>query len=377
MRSLIHKTLFALLLLATISAFAATPESHLHEIEQKIYSIKHAMTSNKAQQSELESSLRTLELQISKQTNQLHQLHHKISQLQKTLHQLKLDYAKYQQKIRHTKHRMASILRTEYRVGHEPRLSVLLSSDSVTHTQVQLTYLQYLEKDRLNALATLKQLLKLEQDNIDLQTKNMNALEKSQQKMQQTLNQLNQLHQQRQHLLNQISTTLSQQASTLKTLKANKKHLESVIAALQENAPYFKAIGKPFSSLKHQLPWPTHGKLLSLFGSRIDKTQLRWNGVLFKAALGQPVHAVADGKVIFANWMPGYGLLLIIYHGQDYMTLYGRNQALFKRVGDIVHAGDEIALVGNSGGYQTSSLYFELRHHSKPINPRTWLRSHF
>lgn len=377
MQSLISKTLFTILLCACLTAFAATPQTHLHEIEQKISNMRHSITSNKTQQSQLQTSLRSLEIRISKQTSQLHQLYHKINRLQKILHRLKLKYAEYQQQIRHTKSKMASLLRMEYRLGHEPRLSVLLSSNNMTHTQIHLSYLEYLEKDRLTALQTLKQLLALEQANINKQTKNMHTLKKTQLAEQKTLNQLNQLHKQRQQLLNKIQATLSQQTSTLKTLTANKHHLEAVITALQEKAPYFKAIGKPFSSLKHHLPWPTHGRLIPLFGTQIDKSQLRWNGILFKAAAGQPVHAVADGKVVFANWMPGYGLLLIIYHGQDYMTLYGRNQAIFKGVGDTVHAGDEIALVGNTGGYKNSSLYFELRHHSKPINPHTWLKSHF
>lgn len=377
MKSHYYKILLFISLGLSLPIFAASPTTHLHDIDLKINKIKRAIFSNQSQSQQLQATLKKLELRINNQTQHLHQLNLKITHLQTTLRQLKTTYATYQHKIRQAQKIIAATLRADYQIGHQPRLNVLLRSQDITHTEIHLTYLQYLEKDRLTALQTLKHLLQLEQANIALQTKNIKLLEQAQHKTRQTLQHIEKLHTKREKLLSLINQTLTHQASTLKTLLTNKKHLESVILALNAKSPYFKAKGKPFSKLKHRLPWPTQGHLDALFGTQIEKSQLRWNGILFKATMGRPVHAVADGKVIFANWMPGYGLLLIIYHGQGYMTLYGRNQALFKRAGDTVSAGDEIALVGNSGGYKLPSLYFEIRHHSHAINPRTWLKSHF
>jgi septal ring factor EnvC (AmiA/AmiB activator) len=118
--------------------------------------------------------------------------------------------------------------------------------------------------------------------------------------------------------------------------------------------------------------WPTKGHILDYFGTKIYHSELRWSGILIKAPENQKVHAIANGKIVFANWLPGYGLLLIINHGHGYMSLYGRDHSLKKKVGDMVKKGDVIATVGKSGGYRHSALYFAIRHNAEPLSPKKW-----
>ena len=127
-----------------------------------------------------------------------------------------------------------------------------------------------------------------------------------------------------------------------------------------------------FAKAKGPLPWPTRGTLIKRFGSKIANSDLAWNGSLIRAPNGQKIRAIFPGKVVFSDWLRGFGLLIIIDHGGGYMTLYGRNQALYKQVDDQVLPNEAIAEVGHSGGYQESSLYFEVRHDSHPENPEKW-----
>jgi septal ring factor EnvC (AmiA/AmiB activator) len=114
------------------------------------------------------------------------------------------------------------------------------------------------------------------------------------------------------------------------------------------------------------------GELANHFGAPREDSGISWKGLFIRAQEGGEVRAVAGGRVVFADWLRGFGNLMIVDHGNGYMSLYGNNQALLKRVGDEVRAGDSIAAVGNSGGNQESGLYFELRHLSKPFDPLAW-----
>ncbi len=128
----------------------------------------------------------------------------------------------------------------------------------------------------------------------------------------------------------------------------------------------------PFTDLQGKLHWPTQGEIVAHFGAELGDSKLKYNGVLIQAPAGQPVHAIYGGHVIFANWLHGLGLLLIVDHGNGYMSLYGHNAALYKKVGDSVKPEDLIAAVGNSGVPGPTGLYFEIRHNGQPINPEQW-----
>ena len=131
--------------------------------------------------------------------------------------------------------------------------------------------------------------------------------------------------------------------------------------------------GVAFASLKGKLRLPTRGELMNRFGGPRSNGRLSWKGLFIHGATGQEVRAVAAGRVVFADWMRGFGNLMIIDHGQGYLTIYGDNEALLKQVGDAVAAGDVIATVGNSGGNADSGLYFEIRYRGKAFDPMSWV----
>lgn len=142
--------------------------------------------------------------------------------------------------------------------------------------------------------------------------------------------------------------------------------------AKNEETPDDSYSGVHFASLKGKLKLPVRGEIANRFGSTREDSGVSWKGLFIRAAEGADVKSVASGRVVFADWMRGFGNLIIVDHGGGYMSLYGNNQAVLKQEGDEVNAGDTIASVGNSGGNESNGLYYELRNQSKPFDPLSW-----
>ena len=155
------------------------------------------------------------------------------------------------------------------------------------------------------------------------------------------------------------------------------KKLHSLVKQLQAEQiialPLETAGDIPFKQLKGALEWPTRGRLTTLYGA-LKAVGLKWDGVIISAPEGQEVKSIHHGRVAFADWLRGFGLLLIIDHGDGYMTLYGHNQSLFKEIGEWVKPGETVALVGRSGGKGSAGVYFGIRYNGRPVNPQSWCR---
>jgi septal ring factor EnvC (AmiA/AmiB activator) len=162
----------------------------------------------------------------------------------------------------------------------------------------------------------------------------------------------------------------------LKALVEDEARLQRVLATLRRalaDLPRGFDAEKPFPTQRGHLPWPASGSVKAAFGARRGVGELKWNGILIAAPEGRAVHAVHRGRVAFADWLRGFGLLMIVDHGDGYMSLYGHNQHLLKEVGEWVEAGEAVASVGASGGRAESGLYFEIRHDGRPVDPVRWL----
>lgn len=157
-----------------------------------------------------------------------------------------------------------------------------------------------------------------------------------------------------------------------KRLNADRERLETLLAELRRRSTELDGTG--FSASKGELAMPMQARIAKAYGSKRSDGQLTWNGVLFSAATGTAVNAVYRGKVVFADWLRGYGLLLILDHGGGYMTLYGHADTLTKTVGDWVETGEPVASAGRSGGAEQTGLYFEVRHKGKTVDPILWLK---
>jgi septal ring factor EnvC (AmiA/AmiB activator) len=191
----------------------------------------------------------------------------------------------------------------------------------------------------------------------------------------------------RQLMLVKISKQLRQQRREISHLQHDENRLAQLVDKLtkmlaqpkskslfrNDNLPDNHFDGNPFDQLKGLLTLPVRGEVTNRFGAPRSDSSVRWKGLFLKASSGQIVKAIASGQVVFADWLRGFGNLLIIDHGKGYMSLYGNNETLYKQVGDVLRGGDTIATVGNSGGNEDFGLYFELRHESKPLDPMKWM----
>jgi septal ring factor EnvC (AmiA/AmiB activator) len=182
---------------------------------------------------------------------------------------------------------------------------------------------------------------------------------------------------QRKQLLARLSKDIAGKEQQLAQFKEDELRLEKLLSdirrVVKQMAPPMPVKQTLFSEMRGRLPWPATGTLLAGFGSSYKGGRLRRQGVVIGAEEGETVSAVASGRVVFADWLRGFGLMLIIDHGKGYMSLYGHNQNLLKNTGDWVEAGEAIASVGSSGGKARSGLYFEIRDQGKAVNPVQWL----
>ena len=178
----------------------------------------------------------------------------------------------------------------------------------------------------------------------------------------------------RQQLLASLNKQIESEGSAIKRLGEEERDLARLITELTSIlSDYPITSEEPFSSLRGRLTWPVGGQLLHDFGQPRAGSTVKWNGVVLAAARGREVRAVYHGRVVFADWLAGMGLLVIVDHGEGYMTLYGYNETILKSTGDWVAPGDAIATVGNSGGQSEAGLYFEIRKGTRPVSPRTWV----
>nr|WP_232349026.1 peptidoglycan DD-metalloendopeptidase family protein [Neptunomonas qingdaonensis] len=190
--------------------------------------------------------------------------------------------------------------------------------------------------------------------------------------LQAKLVELEALREQRQQSLAAVKKQVSSAQAKLRKLNIDKKRLEKLLAEIEKSVSSANLTqnNKAFVSLKGKLQWPVRGKILRAFGN--VKDNLSYDGVLLAGTTGSAVAAVHHGRVVFSDWLRGYGLLTIIDHGDGYMSLYGQNDSLLKETGDWVSQGESIATIGSSGGNIDPGLYFAIRHKGKAINPKRW-----
>jgi len=185
---------------------------------------------------------------------------------------------------------------------------------------------------------------------------------------------LNASQEERQTLIRSLKKKIASEGHEVERLAADEEDLTRLIAELTSIlSDYPISSEAPFSEHKGRLTWPVAGTLIHDFGQPRVGGGIKWNGVVLAAPRGREVRAVYHGRVAFADWLAGMGLLVIVDHGEGYMSLYGYNETILKNAGDWVAPGDLIATVGDSGGQQRSSVYFELRRGTRPVDPRQWV----
>jgi len=353
-------------------------QKELQQLKARIEKLRKTIESKENSKSSYSAQLRKIEKQIGQISSRIRSSNQKLRDKKASLQQLKQEKEKIQQNIKQQNQQLARQLHAAYTLGQQEHIKLLFSQQNTAQMQRNLTYYQYFNRYRLDLIDSAKQnhqRLSDNQQRIQQASKDLQQLIKRQQQQKQRLTKD---RSQRKKIIARLEQELSRQGKNLNQLEENAQNLSKLVESLSEiltDIPTEPIQQKKFAQLRGALAWPVKGKVRKLFGRPKPPSNLRWQGVIIKAPQGNNVRAVSHGRVAFADWLRGMGNLIIIDHGDGYLSLYGHNQSLFKTTGDWVEAGDIIASIGNSGGQKQPGLYFEIRKRGKPQNPSKWCKT--
>jgi septal ring factor EnvC (AmiA/AmiB activator) len=355
------------------NSFAANEKTKLQQLTAKIATLKKSLLTKTQKQQSLNGELENAEKKISQVSLKVHRVQQKIRVQNKKLNPLLRQQQKLQQQLSEQRQALAKQLVAIYQTGQHSYLQLFLNQQDPNQVSHLTTYYQALNKARTDLIASfMKNLVKVKQNQQAINVI-IGELQILKQKRVSEQRRLQQQQQSRKNLLRKIKRQIKNSKQRIAGLEKNKRHLQGVVNNLSAEKAYEKLSGVSFNRLRRRLPWPVKGRMTRNYGQRYDD-RLISNGVFISAPSGRVIRAIASGQVIFANWLRGYGNMLIINHKGGYMTLYAHSSALLKQVGDKVKPGEEIALVGNSGGLINPGLYFEIRYKGKTRNPGLWCR---
>jgi len=387
MTGLTRLLLPALCCLTLLNVAYASQQEELENLRKRIAAVQREMDKTSESKTEAADALRESERAISNANRKLAELaalqraaDQKLGKLQGQQEKLNADMAGQQALL-------GKLLYQQYLGGKHEYLKLLLNNQDPNQVARDLRYYQYIARGRATWLADLRQsLAELEAVSVSTrdqraelaslreeQTAQKRTLEKEQHARQRMLSKIShQLHRQRREItrLQRDESRLAQLVDKLTKMLAEPK---SKSLFRNDNLPDNRFDGSPFDQLKGKLTLPVKGEIINRFGMPRPDSRVQWKGLFLRTSSGQAVKAIAAGRVVFADWLRGFGNLMIIDHGKGYMSLYGNNETLYKQVGDVLRGGDIIATVGNTGGNEDFGLYFELRHESKPLDPMKWM----
>ncbi|MGR9072659.1 MAG: murein hydrolase activator EnvC family protein [Gammaproteobacteria bacterium] len=367
----------ALFLVGAGISFAgiAEKEKELAETRERIKEISRNLEQIGSQEQDLENQLAEIERKYGEIARSINELNEQAGLKQDRLREIRSQISLIRGEIGRLGRELAAQIRSAHAMGRQDWLKLVLNQQDPVRFSRMMAYYNYVNKSRREKLSLVKdgmERLKALEGQEAAEADILGDLvvrRRSEQK------ELDAARYERSALLAELKKDSEATGKELARLKTDEESIMRLIAEYQRHQDEFPeeaTPAKPFGDRKGRLAWPINGRLVNSFGSK--RAGGYWDGVLIEAGEGSEIRAIARGRVIFSDWLRGYGLLIILDHGTGYMTLYAFNQSLFREVGDWVEEGEVIATVGNSGGRSRSGLYFGIRRQGKPIDPVNWCR---
>lgn len=396
-RLLAALTLCCSLLAATVSA---SPKNELTELRDRIKSLQKETESAEGAKADASDALKHSEQAISIANRKLYELSQQQQQANGEISQLQQDSAKTKTGIAEQREQLAKLLTQLYLHGQHDYLEILLNRQDPDQLARHLRYYADISRARAALIHDLRGNLKQLHALADAGQKKAAELGRIMAEQDNQKKQLEKEQNARKALLVKLNQKIATQRREIGKLQNDEKRLTQLIEKLSKMAaakpprskkartqeppppsmvtantavPAPEDSDSPFRQLKGKLHLPIKGEIAGRFGSAREDGGATWKGLFIRSPAGQPVKAVAGGQVVFSDWLRGFGNIIIINHGGNFMSLYGNNETLYKQAGENVKAGDTVASVGNSGGIPDSGLYFELRYQSKPLDPMAWV----
>ena len=367
--------MIALHMSLTFAQSEAEYEQQLKALSKTIDKLQQELMTAKSSRDELQQALQSSEEEIGSLVKRIESIKEALSREKKQLNQHQQRRAELEKLKQQQQGQIHRIVRQAYSLGQQSQIKLLLNQEQPYRVSRLLRYHDYIvaaHKNKLDAYsATIASITKVERD-IAASTQ---RLEASQQQLNARFRALKSSQATRLATLTKLNSELQQKGDNLSKLRTDQGRLEQLLeeATKALSKLILPSDARPFRQVKGQLPLPTQGRIIQAYGSPRLNGKLRWNGLFITGKTGAPVVSVHHGRVIFSDYLRGHGLLLIIDHGDSYMSLYAHNQTLLKEIGDWVSSGDVIATLGNTGGQTRAGLYFEIRYNGKPQNPQPWL----
>ncbi len=356
----------------------AQKEAELRKVNARIEQVRKAVNQDMEKRDKLSAQLRDAELSVQAARRQLDDLRAQRIEAEARLRKLEAEKAEREQALDGERTALAGELRTAYVNGREEQLKLLLNQEDPAAFGRMLAYYGYFGRARATRIQDIKDQLEhlaLLREKIAGETARLQELETRQESQ---VAALRSAQEERSRAVGAIDQQIKARGGELDRLQSQSRALEKLIADLRkalEDAPPPTVKPAPFEPLKGKLPWPVQsGRVLARFGQPRAGGSLKWQGMLIGTDRGARVRAPFAGRVVYGDWLPGMGLMIVIDHGSGYMSLYGHNEELFRKVGETVAAGDVIGSVGDSGGHNEPALYFEVRRGRTPVDPQIWLQ---
>ena len=385
------------------------PKQALSVVQQRLEALKKQLSSSQEAHKDAADALKDSEVAISHANKKLYEINQRQQQNKDTLAQLASDSISANQTLSQQQQLLSSQLYQQYIHGKQSYVQMILQSEHPSEIARDVYYYSYIAKARAELIIKMQGSLdKINQLNAATAAAQQQVLILKQKQVE-TRQSLESQKREKSKVVSSLSQQIAAQRGEIKKLSQDEKQLSQLVkrlasirpssprkasasespdqSAIKETVPQNRSTktvianntlpsnefaGGNFSTLKGKLRLPIRGEVTNRFGANREDSGISWKGLFIRANAGTEVKAVANGQVVFADWLRGFGNLIILDHGDGYMSLYGNNQALLKAVGSNVHTGDTIAAVGNSGGIESNGLYYELRRQSLPFDPLSW-----
>lgn len=351
-------------------------EAKLDQLKSGIQKITNWLFEANDKKTHLNTELEQSERKINQLSKHIRQAKQAIKDNQNELTKLHRQLIEHRSELENHQNFLIKQIQIAYFQDEHSNIKLLLNTDNPQDIARQMRYFDFIKDARKEKIEDVSLLLKKIQ-NIEHSIKS--ATEKLESKTLTLKSQqveLSRTVKQKQVLLGKLEKSIQNNTQKLEKMRADQARLKALLDELESslaNLP-MPSDSKPFSQQKSKLPWPSHAKVVAEYGSSVASGKLRLNGIRIATKKNEEVKSIYSGRVIFSNWIRGFGLLIIIDHGNQFMSLYGNNNSLVKETGDWVRVGETIAISSEYTSNLETGLYFEIRKKGKPLNPRKWLR---
>ena len=347
----------------------------LQEIKERIEALQLELNQVKSERDQLLKDLEENEKDISELLQRVDKIKTDMRTRTEKLQELKQEQQQLEESRRSMSRRVEQEVAAAYRLGKQEQVKLLLNQQDPQHIARQLRYHEYFLQERsrviddyldtITSLQTVSGNIQRERDSLDAERRQLEQREQ----------QLRGAQRARQTTLDKLARQLASKSGELQKLQGDRSRLQTLVDEVGRAIANLVSPGEqqPFAKQRGRMQWPTKGRRANAFGQR-RANGITWTGITIRANEGEPVRAIHRGRVVFSDYLRGQGMLVILDHGDGYMSLYAHNQSLTRSLGEWVENGETIARVGNTGGLSQSGVYFEIRHRGKPQDPTSWCR---